>query len=59
MMRVRDINLNDILLWEKPYQTILKYLIDEISYKTFMNSIPLCIRFGEIDGFIKIYDGFR
>ena len=24
-----------------------------------MGSIPLCIRFDEIDGFIKIYDGTR
>ena len=31
----------------------------EISYKTFMGAKPLRIRFDEIDGFIKIYDGIR
>ena len=34
-------------------------LIYDISYKTFMGSISLRIRFDEIDGFIKIYDGIR
>ena len=36
-----------------------KNLIYDISYKTFMGSIPLRIRFDKIDGFIKIYDGIR
>ena len=34
-------------------------LIDDISYKTSIGSKPLCIRFNEIDEFIKIYDGIR
>ena len=34
-------------------------LIYNISYKTFMGSKSLRISFGEIDGFIRIYDGIR
>ena len=55
-MRVIDTNSRDILLDEKKNENILTY---DISYKTFMGSIPLCISFDEIDGFIKIYDGIR
>ena len=31
----------------------------DISYKTLMGAKPLRIRFDEIHGFIKIYDGIR
>ena len=31
----------------------------DISYKTFMASMPLRIRFDKIDGFMKIYNGIR
>ena len=52
-----DINFRNILLDEVKSENILIYTI---SYKTaFMGSIPLFIRFDEIDGFIKIYDGIR
>ena len=34
-------------------------MIHDISYNTFMGAKPLCIRFDEIDGFIKIYGGIR
>ena len=34
-------------------------MIFDISYKTFIGSKPLCIRFYEIDEFIRIYDGTR
>ena len=55
-MRV-DINFRKNLLEEKKYEIILIY---DISYKTtFMDSMPLRIRFDEIDWFIKIYDGIR
>ena len=37
----------------KKYENILIY---DISHKIFMDSIPLRIRFDEIDGFIKSYD---
>ena len=29
----------------------------KISYKTLIDPKPLCIRFDQIDGFIRIYDG--
>ena len=41
---------------KKKNENILNY---DISYKTFMGSIPLRIRFDEIDGFIKIYNRVR
>ena len=34
-------------------------MIYDISYKTLIGSKPLHIRFDEIDGFIRIYDGGR
>ena len=34
-------------------------MIYDISYKTLIGSKPLHIRFDEIDGFIRIYDGTR
>ena len=43
-MRVIDINFVDILLDEKKYENILIY---DISCKSFMGSIPLCISFDE------------
>ena len=55
-MKAIDIYSENILLFEKIYKNTL---IDDISYKTFMDSIPLRIRFNKIDGFIKIYDGIR
>ena len=54
-MSVIDINSRDNLLNEKK-ENILIY---DISYKTFVGSISLHIRFHEIDWFIKIYDGIR
>ena len=47
-----------ILLDEKKKEENISNYI--ISYKaTFIGSIPLRIRFNEINGFIKIYDGIR
>ena len=54
-----DIDFSNILLNEKSYKTYIYILIYDISYKTYMGSKPLCIRFHEIDEFIKIYDGIR
>ena len=59
IMRAWDIDFSDILLDEKSYKTYKNILIYFISYKTFMGSIPLHIRFDEIDRLIKIYDGIR
>ena len=55
IVTVKDIDLRDVLLDEKSEKNILIY---DISYKTFMGSKPLRIRFDEVDGFIKIYDKF-
>ena len=59
IMRVRDIDFSNILLDEKSHKTQENILIYGISYRTFMGSIPLCISFDKIDGFIKIYDGIE
>ena len=58
-MRDVDIDFSDILFDEKSYKTYEDILIYDISYKTFMGSVPLRIRFDKIDGFMKIYDGLR
>ena len=53
---VINIDFSHIFLNKKLYENIL---IDDISCKTFMDAKPLCIRFDEIHGFIKKYDGIR
>ena len=58
-MRPIDINFDNIFFDEKSYRTYENVLIYDISYKTFMGAKPLRVRFDEIDGFIKIYDGIR
>ena len=57
-MRVKDINFSDILFNEKSYKSYEDILIYAVSYKTFMGSKP-CIRFSEIDEFIRICDRIR
>ena len=59
IMRVINIDFSKILLNEKSYRIYKNTLIYDISYKTFMVSKPLRIRFDEIDAFIKIYDGIK
>ena len=44
---------------EKLYRIYKNTLIYDISYKTFMVSKPLRIRFDEIHAFMKIYDGVK
>ena len=56
IMRVVDIDFYKLLLDERSNKNILTY---DISYKTFMGTNPLRIKFDEIDGFIKVYDGIR
>ena len=46
--------LEDILIDEKLHKNILIY---DISYKTLISSKPFRIRFNNIDGFTRIYDG--
>ena len=55
IIRVEDVNF-EILLDEKSYENILIY---DISYKIFMRVKLLRIRFDEVYGVIKIYDGNR
>ena len=59
IMRVIDIDFSDILLNKKSYKTYEYVLIYDTSYKTFIGSKPLGIRFDQINGFIKIYDRTR
>ena len=59
LLRIIDISFDNILLDKNSYKTYKNILIYDISYKTFMGTKPLHIRFEKIDGFIKIYDGIR
>ena len=34
-------------------------MLYDISYKNLFGLKPLCIRFDEVDGFIRVYDGIR
>ena len=52
IMKIEDINFDNILLDKKSYKTYENILI-------FMAAKSLCIRFDEIDRFNKIYDGIR
>ena len=56
LIRVIDVDFNNILLDKKSYKYLLIY---NISYKTNMGEKPLRIRFDKIDEFIKIYNGIR
>ena len=53
IMTFKDIHFRDILFDEKSYKKYKNILIYDISYKSFMGSKPLCIRFNKIYGFIK------
>ena len=46
----------DYRLYKTKYKNISIY---DISYNTFMDSIPLHIRFDKEDWFFKIYDGIK
>ena len=56
IFKIADFDINNILIDEKPYRNILVY---NISYKSFIDSKPLPIRFNKIDGFIRVYNGTR
>ena len=45
-----------MLFDEKSYKNIL---VCGISYRTLIGEKPLCIRFDNVDGFIRVYDGTR
>ena len=56
IIKIKDFNLDSILIDEKSHQNILVY---NISYKTLIDAKPLGIRFDKKDGFIRVYDGTR
>ena len=49
--KVKDFDLDNILIDKKSYENILVY---NISYKSLIDSTPLRIRFDKIDGFIRV-----
>ena len=51
---MEDVGFDNILLDEKSYEYILVY---GISYKTFIDAKPLCIRFDKVNGFVRVSDG--
>ena len=52
LIKIEDFDLDNILIEEN----ILLYII---SYKSLIDYKPLRIRFDEIDGFIRVFDGTR
>ena len=44
------INVDRVLLYEKPYENILSY---KILYKKLMDAKPFCIKFNKVDGILK------
>ena len=56
MIKLENFDIVNITINEKSHENILIY---NISYKTFIGSKPLCIRFDKIDGFVRIYYGTR
>ena len=53
---MKDFAFDNILIDEKTNKNILVY---DISYKTLFDSKSLRIRFDEVDGFIRVYNGTR
>ena len=56
LIKIEGFDINNILIDEKPYKIFLVY---NISYKSLIHYKPFHIRFGKIDGFIRVYDGSR
>ena len=56
IIKIEYFDIDNILIDEKSYEDILVY---DISYKNLITGKPLRIRFGKIDGFIRVYDGTR
>ena len=56
IIKLEDSDLDNILIDEKSYKNILIYYI---SYKTLIDPKPSCIRFNQLDGFIRIYNETR
>ena len=56
IIKIKDFDFDDTLIDEKSCKNILVY---DISYKTLLDSKPVLIRFNEVDGFVRVYDGIR
>ena len=56
IIKIEDFDFDNILTDVKTYENILVY---NISYKTFIGTKPLRIRFDKADGFIRVYHGTR
>ena len=55
-MKIEDFDFDNIIIDKRLHKGILVY---DISYKTLFDSNSCYIRFDEIDGFIRVYDGMR
>ena len=53
---MKILDFDNALIDEKSHKNIFVY---DISYKILFGSKPLRIRFDEVDGFIRVYDGIR
>ena len=56
IIKMEDFDSDNILMDEKSYKNILVY---EISKNELFGSKTLHIRFNEVEGFIRYYDGIR
>ena len=56
IIKIEDFGFDNILIVEKSYEDILAY---SISNKSLIDFDWLRIRFDEIDGFLRVYDGTR
>ena len=56
IIKIEDFNVDNILINEKSNKNVL---VNDISNKNLFGSKPLPIRFDEVDGFIRVYDGTR
>ena len=56
IIKLEDFGLGNILIDEKLHENILIY---DISYISLIDSKSLCIRFDQINAFIRIYDRTR
>ena len=56
IIKFEDFDLDNILIDEKSYETILVY---NTSYKTSIDAKPLHIKLDKMDAFIRVYDGAR
>ena len=56
IIKIEGFDFDNTLLDEKLYKNVLVY---DISYKTLIDAKPLHIRFDNVDGLIRVYDGLH